>query len=126
MQPREPLNIAAPSPRIPSLDGFRALSLLLVAVGHFAHTPGFPIRSSWWTDAYAHYGVRIFFVLSGFLITTLLMRERQKTGIVNLRQFYIRRAYRILPAAYVYLAVVTVAFHESLPHKYLIAAYTYV
>src|SRR6185437_10445893 len=61
----------------------------------------------------------------GFLITSILKREQEKTGTINLKQFYIRRAYRILPAAYLYLGVVTVLFHDSLPHKYLLLAYTY-
>jgi len=111
--------------RIPSLDGLRALSISFVLLGHLAFTPGFPITRSWWTDAYAHYGVRIFFVISGYLITTLLVREREKAGAIDLKQFYIRRAYRILPAAYFYLIVVTLVFHASLPFKYLVAAYTY-
>ncbi len=113
------------SSRIPSLDGLRALSILLVCVGHLAYSAGFPIRHNWWTDAYAHYGVRIFFVISGFLITSLLIREREETGTINLKQFYIRRAYRVLPAAYVYLVVMSVVFHESLAYKYLIIAYTF-
>ncbi len=113
------------SSRIPSLDGLRALSISFVLLGHFAFSAGFPIDRSWWTDAYAHYGVRIFFVISGFLITTLLMREREETGTINLKQFYIRRVYRIFPAAYFYLFVVTIVFYSSLPFKYLVTAYTY-
>ena len=113
------------SSRIPSLDGFRALSISLVCIGHFSYSTGFPVRHNWWTDAYAHYGVRIFFVISGFLITTLLLREQEKTGTISLKQFYIRRAYRVLPAAYVYLVVMTVIFHESLPYKQVVIAYTY-
>jgi peptidoglycan/LPS O-acetylase OafA/YrhL len=111
--------------RIPSLDGLRALSISFVLLGHFAFSAGFPIHRSWWTDAYAPYGVRIFFVISGFLITTLLMEERERTGRIDLKQFYIRRAYRILPAAYLYMIVVTIVFCSSLPYEYLVAAYTY-
>lgn len=114
-----------PSSRIPSLDGLRALSISFVLLGHFAYSSGFPIHRSWWTDAYASYGVRIFFIISGFLITTLLMQERQRTGRIDLKQFYIRRAYRILPAAYFYLIVVTAVFYSSLPYQYLMAAYAY-
>ena len=113
------------SSRIPSLDGLRALSISLVLVAHLAYSAGFPIQHTWWTDLYAHYGVRIFFVLSGFLITTLLRCEQEETGTIRLKQFYIRRAYRLLPAAYVYLIAVTVIFHQSLPYKYLVAAYLY-
>src|SRR5882724_9559882 len=120
-----PRSFSVRSSRIPSLDGLRALSISLVLVGHFAFAAGFPIHRAWWTDAYAHYGVLIFFVISDYLITTLLVRERAKTGTINLKQFYIRRAYRILPAAYFYLVVVTVVFYASLPFKFLVTAYTY-
>jgi len=111
-----------PSSLIPSLDGIRALSILLVSIGHFAYNAGF---HNWWTDEYAHYGVRTFFVLSGFLITSLLIREQEKTGTINLKQFYIRRAYRVPPAAYAYLAVMTILFYDSLSPRYLRIAYVY-
>jgi peptidoglycan/LPS O-acetylase OafA/YrhL len=114
-----------PLSRIPSLDGLRALSISLVLVAHFAYSMGFPVHHTWWTDDYAHYGVRIFFVISGFLITSLLIREREQTGTISLKQFYIRRAYRLLPAAYVYLVVITIVFHESLQYKYVVVAYMY-
>ncbi len=111
--------------RIPSLDGLRALSISLVLLAHFAYSNGCPIQHSAWMDVYAHYGVRIFLVISGFLITSLLLREQERTGTINLRQFYLRRAYRLLPAAYLYLVVVTIIFHQSLPYRYLVAAYLY-
>jgi len=50
-------------------------------------------------------GVRIFFVISGYLITRLMIEEQRKAGTVNLRAFYIRRAFRILPPCYAFLAV---------------------
>jgi peptidoglycan/LPS O-acetylase OafA/YrhL len=96
-----------------------------VLVAHFAYSNGFPIKPKWWTDDYAHCGVRIFFVISGFLITTLLRREQERTGTISLKEFYIRRAYRLLPAAYVYLVAVTVVFHDSLRYRYVVAAYLY-
>ena len=54
------------------------------------------------------FGVEIFFVLSGFLITTLLLREEQRRGRIDLRSFYLRRAFRILPPAMAYLTVIAV------------------
>src|SRR4051812_14788318 len=51
-------------------------------------------------------GVEVFFVVSGYLITSLLLSERRETGRVSLRQFYIRRARRLLPALFALLAVV--------------------
>jgi peptidoglycan/LPS O-acetylase OafA/YrhL len=95
--------------RIPSLDGLRASSILLVLIGHFAWAAGF---NSEWTDLYALAGVRIFFVISGYLITTLMLREIERSGTLSIRNFYIRRAWRILPACYAYLAIVTWIEHR--------------
>ncbi|MGA2357037.1 MAG: acyltransferase [Terriglobales bacterium] len=96
--------------RIPSLDGLRAISVSLVLVGHLAragHTPQ-PL------SVYASSGVRMFFVISGYLITTILTREHTRTSTINLREFYIRRAYRILPAAVVFMLFASVAYWREL------------
>lgn len=82
----------APSARLPSLDGLRALAVLLVMAGHFTHR-----------TEIGSLGVGIFFVLSGFLITWLLERERRANGSISLRRFYIRRSLRIFPAFYTFL-----------------------
>lgn len=76
---------------IPGLDGIRALAVLLVIGNHF----GF----EWINGAL---GVLIFFVLSGFLITWLMLREMDKTGTVSLKNFYRRRVLRIFPAFYAF------------------------
>ena len=95
--------------RIPSLDGLRAISILLVIFSHLAGTPGFPLtRVSYYQSAGGPLGVRIFFVISGYLITTLLLGELRSCGRISLRSFYYRRALRIFPANYAYLAVVTI------------------
>lgn len=96
--------------RIPSLDGLRAFSILLVMVGHFAYSLKF---NSQLTDTYAHAGVLIFFVISGYLITKLILKEIHSTGILSLKNFYLRRAWRIIPVAYLYLFFVTVFSHFS-------------
>ena len=96
--------------RIPSLDGLRALAILMVLVGHAVISAG---SGSWWTATYAHLGVLVFFVVSGYLITTLMLREAGRTGAVNVQQFYIRRVWRILPVAYAYLTVITVLQHTQ-------------
>lgn len=77
---------------IPSLDGLRAVSIAIVFVSHagFSSVPG-------------GLGVSIFFVISGFLITTLLRVEGDDTGRISLREFYLRRVFRILPVFYVVL-----------------------
>jgi len=84
---------------IPALDGVRAVAVLLVIAYHFDF-PGF---------GGGFLGVDLFFVLSGFLITTLLLAERTETGRVDMPHFWLRRARRLLPALFVLLAVVAVA-----------------
>ena len=84
----------AASQHIPSLDGIRAISVLLVVMTH----SGFSFASG-------ALGVNVFFFLSGFLITTLLRREHRRTGRINFRRFYLRRALRIFPPMYLLLAV---------------------
>jgi len=83
----------------PSLDGLRAMSVLLVM---FNHVHG--AVPSW---IYGPLGVDVFFVLSGFLITTLMLREKERKGNVSLRGFYTRRFFRIIP---VYLFTVLLYF----------------
>lgn len=88
--------------RIPSLDGFRAMSILLILFHHSRLSPGFP-GSLGVIAKQAEVGVTIFFVISGFLITNLLLKEQQQTGSINIKAFYIRRAFRILPVYALYL-----------------------
>lgn len=76
--------------RVDVLDGIRAVSVLLVFTSH----PAYP---SVWPGFHGSAGVTIFFVLSGYLITTLAVREESETGRLDLRAFYIRRAFRIYP-----------------------------
>lgn len=85
--------------RIPGLDGLRALGVLFVICTHLCQTRGFPTPAGVQTwGRIGPIGVDVFFVLSGFLITTLLCRERDRKGKVSLRGFYWRRSLRILPA----------------------------
>ena len=83
----------------PALDGVRAVAILSVITFHYRRDPlALPTRGGF-------LGVEIFFVLSGFLITTLLCQERARTGRLSLRLFYARRALRLLPAFFVMLGV---------------------
>lgn len=94
-----------PAPKIPGLDGLRAISILMVIAYHLGdHCYGLQTGCRDRFPAGAH-GVTVFFVISGFLITHLLCREQEKTDAVSLRDFYIRRAFRILPPALIYLAL---------------------
>lgn len=96
-----------------SLDGLRAIAILLVV---WQHAPGFAREGSWLTDAGAT-GVALFFALSGFLITTLLLREESRTGAIDLGKFYARRALRIFPLYYavlgLYVVLVLVREHNA-------------
>jgi peptidoglycan/LPS O-acetylase OafA/YrhL len=92
--------------RVPGLDGLRGVSILLVSLAHFSSAADTPLPRSWRDLPLGFPGVDVFFVISGFLITLLLIREQERTGRISLRDFYIRRALRILPAYVAYLAVV--------------------
>ena len=89
---------AAPGLRIPALDGIRALAVVGVLLYHAG--------ISWMSGGYL--GVDVFFVLSGFLVTQLLVGEHARSGTVGLRRFWTRRVRRLLPAQLTLLAVVTV------------------
>jgi peptidoglycan/LPS O-acetylase OafA/YrhL len=99
-------------PRLRVLDGWRAVSVLLVIVHHigayqharpFLRIAGaFPLLENW-----GPLGVKVFFVISGFVICRLLVMEEQLYGSISLRGFYYRRATRILPSFYLYLAVIS-------------------
>lgn len=96
--------------RIHSLDGLRAVSIILVLIGHIAGTVNAP---TWLTPLHnlGNFGVKIFFVISGFLITFLLLEEFRRYGSINLRNFYMRRSFRIFPAFYFYIFCMVVANH---------------
>jgi peptidoglycan/LPS O-acetylase OafA/YrhL len=110
---------------IPSLDGMRAISILLVI---FAHCSGnLPPLGLYLF--FAHTGVSVFFVISGFLITSLLLKELNATGTISIRRFYLRRAFRIFPPFYFYLGTIFVlalvgVFHTPLRAFFFAATYT--
>jgi peptidoglycan/LPS O-acetylase OafA/YrhL len=93
--------------RIPSLDGLRALSIFLVMALHTMQRLNMThhVPLIWYAIFNGDTGVFIFFVISGYLITSLLLHEQQKRGSINMRSFYFRRAMRILPPIYLYVAV---------------------
>ena len=86
------------------LQGLRALAVLLVVLNH----AGLPFLRGGFV------GVDVFFVLSGFLITGLLLAQARRDGNVRLLDFYVRRARRILPAAVLTLVVTDIAAHQLL------------
>lgn len=87
------------SGRLPGLDGLRALAVALVVAFHLQ-------TKAWLPGGFV--GVDLFFVLSGFLITTLLLEERRASGRIDLGAFYVRRLRRLMPAFVATLALVVV------------------
>jgi len=93
---------------LPSLDGLRAVSIAIVVLSHTkVLLPARVVHAGLFRYAIGGgiHGVEIFFAISGFLITTLLLREFDRTGTISLRRFYARRSLRIFPPFYVYLGV---------------------
>src|SRR6478609_3641264 len=86
-----------------SLDGLRGMSIIAV-VWHHTASRAFPNVAFL---QHGDYGVALFFVISGFLITTLLIREKEAHGDISLRAFYARRALRIFPLYYAVLLAYT-------------------
>jgi peptidoglycan/LPS O-acetylase OafA/YrhL len=88
--------------RIPALDGLRGLAVLAVMLFHFESRPLLPGGA---------FGVDLFLALSGYLITGLLLNELRASGSIDLKQFYVRRALRLMPAlAFLLLGLLAVAF----------------
>jgi peptidoglycan/LPS O-acetylase OafA/YrhL len=88
----EPSNISR-VPYLPGLDGMRALAVVAVMIYH--------ANSEWLPGGFL--GVEVFFVISGYLITLLLIAEKERTGRIHLGHFWLRRARRLLPALFVML-----------------------
>lgn len=91
------------TPKITQIQGLRALAALLVTLFH----------AKWVNGGFI--GVDIFYVISGFLITGLLMREIERTGTINFKEFYARRFKRLLPTSFFVLAVTAIFSWLLLP-----------
>lgn len=122
---------------LPGLNGLRAIAALAVVISHITLGLGeFGLNNKiFGTDmdgnasglALAGYGVTIFFTLSGFLITFLLLKEKEITGKVKIKDFYIRRVLRILPLYYLYFAlcIVTILGYGITFTKYSVPFYIF-
>ena len=105
-----------PSSRIEGLDGLRAVAVMTVLFSHlFIAVPGILQYSSFRTLARGGFlGVNIFFVMSGFLITSRLLQDRELHGQINLRKFYTHRALRIFPAVAVFWLLTIFMLQETI------------
>ena len=98
----------------PSLDIVRFVAFMLVFVSHASLFFGYHNDSAGWVQfreiflTHGDLGVTFFFVLSGFLITYLLMSERHQNGVINIKKFYMRRLLRIWPLYFITLIIATV------------------
>ena len=97
------------SSRIPSLDGLRALAILLVIEGHLHDR-----LPEWlsWLPGYGATGVQLFFVISGFIITHNLLKEKNRSGTVNLVSFWSRRFFRIYPAFFAFMIFIGFVYYN--------------
>ncbi len=104
--------------RIKSIDGLRAISIVMVLLAHARPTMPRILTDHFFFDfiANAALGVRIFFVLSGYLITKILIIEEAKTGFINIRHFFVRRILRIFPIFYLYILVVVLLKISHIPN----------
>ncbi|HEX9273637.1 MAG TPA: acyltransferase [Candidatus Binatia bacterium] len=114
---------------IASLDGLRAVSITLVVISHLslpAAFPGLPCARCW--TLAGDLGVQMFFVISGFLITSLLLKEIDQSGSISLSRFYYRRTLRIFPPFYFMLAFLIIVSSKGflqIPASSLVHAATY-
>src|SRR5437868_11271046 len=90
--------------RLAALDGVRGLAITFVFADHMEFSRGSSGSFTRVLDTLSGGAVTTFFVLSGFLITMLLIREQRRSGTISIKRFYLRRAIRILPPAFLYIA----------------------
>jgi peptidoglycan/LPS O-acetylase OafA/YrhL len=118
-------------PRIATLDGWRGISISLVVVGHLFdrryHSESFSLVENLMFHL-SIWGVNIFFVISGYIITKLALREYDDGGIFSVRNFYLRRFFRIIPPFFLYLGCIALASRYSMivqPYSGIVAAATF-
>ena len=114
---------------LPQLDGLRGYGMLLVLLAHLPRpSDSVPAALVWQAEHLLKLGdiaLDAFFLMSGFLITRLLLAERLRTGRISLRQFYWRRSLRIFPIYYLTILVVTLVWPTTLDRTASLVFYAY-
>ncbi len=114
---------------LPELDGLRAAAVLLVLWAHFPYVAGSTTSLAIWKFGQAlrtgYIGVDLFFVLSGFLITRILLAERDSAGSISFGKFYLKRVLRIFPIYYLCVAIYILTFAHGDGDVLSLATYTF-
>lgn len=92
--------------RIPSLDGLRAVGLICVLTSHTLHSTSKGL-GVFYVEAEGHLSMAVFFCISGYLITGQLLRSEAATGSIDLRAYFTRRFFRIIPPYYLFILTTT-------------------
>jgi len=93
---------------IKGFDSLRAISILMVMISHLLPAGYAFYETRLWIVVSGDTGVRIFFTLSGFLITSLLLKEKDKNGNINFKNFFARRFIRLLPPLLLFYAIIVI------------------
>lgn len=115
--------------RYPAFDGFRGIGMSAVLLSHLPLASDSTLYNIFWTAnqdiKLGYIALDTFFLISGFFITRLLVRERLKTGTISLSDFYLRRSLRIFPIYYLTAIACAFIFHLGFPETVSILTYTF-
>ena len=115
--------------KFPAFDGFRGIGVVVVIFSHCPQVLESSVYNAIWhinqLSRVGYVALDIFFAISGFFITRLLLRERAKTGRISFRDFYMRRALRIFPVYYIAVLVCIVLFKFSTADIVSLLSYTF-
>ena len=112
----EPVRRVGRSGYLPSLDGWRGLAILAVLMDHDDPWSFHGHSNAAWHE-YGGWGVYLFFAISGLLVCTRILEEESTLGTFRVRDFYIRRIFRIQPAALVYVAAIALLSWAGVTHE---------
>ncbi len=108
-----PPDLMRPMARVQWLDGWRAIAVGLVIASHLGH-----VYDTGAKEIPGKLGVFVFFAISGYIVTRLLLIEREESGAIDVRHFYVRRGLRILPPLAIYLAFVVALYWPSTAERF--------